>query len=277
VNLKEDAVRVAVIGHTGMGGKAITEELVRRGHQVTGLARNADKAPQIDGLTNVGIDIFDPASLRDALRGHDVVVSAFAAGHDLSPDTFYRQAEGTRRIIGAFKESGAGYLLYIGGVASLYTEPGVQVYDSPGFPGTYFGTAPAPFLHWLGEITGVGLFHESAERRERGELGPRESDPVIVGVVDSWEAIPLLEGCRIALDLFAHRTDIDWSFLSPPWLYRPGKGSGSYHLGIDYVPMENGHPAGIDVPDLALAVCDETERRALIHRHWTVSGAQENF
>lgn len=91
-------------------------------------------------------------------------------------------------------------------------------------------------------------------------------------MVDSREAIPLLEGCRIALDLFAHRTDIDWSFLSPPWLYRPGKVRGSYHLGIDYVPMENGHPAGIDVPDLALAVCDETERRALI-RHWTVSGA----
>ncbi len=84
--------------------------------------------------------------------------------------------------------------------------------------------------------------------------------------------VPLLEGCRVALDLFEHRTDFRWSFLSPPWLYRPGPGSGGYRLGVDYMLFDDdGVPAGIALPDLALAVADEVDNQALAHKHWTLA------
>jgi len=265
-------MKIAVIGHTGMGGQAIAETLVGRGHEIPGISAHAEKMPSRKGLNSVSIDVFDGPALVDALRGQDVVISAFAAGHTFESEIFYRQVEGTRRIIKAFREAEAGYLLYLGGVASLNVKPGVQLFDDDRFPQWYFGTAPASFLRFLADITHVELFRESAVRRERGELDADEVDTLVAEFVGDWPGNPLIEGCRLALDLFAGRSDFTWSFLSPPWLYHPGKGSGTYHLGLDYVPFNDGRPAGIALPDLALAVADVVEKRAFIHQHWTVSG-----
>lgn len=267
-------MKVAVIGHTGMGGAALTEVLLSRGHEVTGAAIDADKAEAQLGLTSLTVDVWDGPALRDALRGHDVVVSAFSGGHEMDPIVYYRQAEGTRRIIKAFRESGAGYLVYIGGAASLFVKPGVQMFDDERFPRWYFGTHPATHLRWLGDITGVPLFYEAAERRENGTIGPYDSDPEIEDAVKDWSRVWLLEGCRIALDLFEGRSDFRWSFLSPPWRYRPGTGCGTYETGVDFMIFENGVPTGIAVPDLALAVADEVESQALVHKHWTLAAPQ---
>ena len=271
-------MKIAVIGHTGMGGKAIAEALVERGHEVTGLSRHPESVPSRKGLKSVALDLFDAAGLRETLRGQDAVISAFAAGHSHTPEPniFYRQVEGTRRIIKAFKEAEAGYLMYIGGVSSLYVRPGVKMLDDDRFPQWYFGTAPAAFLRWLGSITGQQVFTDSAVRREQGKLGPDELDPAVSEFVKSAPVPPLIEGCRVALDLFEGRSDFSWSFLSPPWLYRPGPGSGTYHLGIDYMPFGNGRPLGINVPDFALAVVDAVEKKAFVHKHWTVSGPQND-
>ena len=38
-------MKVAVIGASGRGGSRIVEELVRRGHKVTAIARNTEKIP----------------------------------------------------------------------------------------------------------------------------------------------------------------------------------------------------------------------------------------
>ncbi|MER5181064.1 NAD(P)H-binding protein [Streptomyces sp. NPDC002896] len=270
-------MKIAVLGHTGMGGKAISDALVERGHEVVGLSTHGEKIASRPGLTSRTLDIWDTEALTEALRGQDVVVSAFAGGHTMDPAVFYRHTEGTRRVIKAFKNAGAGYLLYVGGAASLYVKPDVQMFDDERFPHWYFGTAPAVFLHWLGDITGQEFFHEAAARRERGELGEYELDPVVEEYVKAWDKVPLLEACRISLDLFVGRTDFTWSFLSPPWLYRPGKGSGTYRLGVDYMIFhDGGRPAGINVPDLALAVADEAESRVLVHKHWTVAGDQHD-
>lgn len=185
--------------------------------------------------------------------------------------------EGTRRIIRAFKASGAGYLLYQGGAASLFVKPGVQMIEDPRYPAWYFGIMPPAHLRWLGALAGVAPLLRSAERKERGELQPHERDLELEAALASWKQIPLLEACRVALDLFEARRDFDWSFLSPPWLLRPGKATGHYQLGVDHMMFTNGVPAGISVPDLALAVADEVENRVLVHKHWTASGPQDDF
>lgn len=269
-------MRVAVIGHTGMGGSALTDVLLSRGHHVTGVAIDAHKGESKPNLTSVTADVWDACTLRDALADHDVVVSAFSGGHEMDPIVYYRQVEGTRRIIKAFKEADGRYLVYIGGAASLFVKPGVQMYDDERFPRWYYGTQAPAHLRWLGDITGVPLFYEAAERKASGAIKHGESDPELEEAVKDWRRVWLLEGCRVALDLFEGRTDFRWSFLSPPWNYRPGRGCGLYELAVDYMIFKDGIPSGIAVPDLALAVADEVENQALVHKHWTVAGAQDD-
>jgi putative NADH-flavin reductase len=103
------------------------------------------------------------------------------------------------------------------------------------------------------------FFYEAAERRESGLVKPKERDFQLEELVKDWTRVPLLEGRRIALDLFQGRTDFAWSFLSPPWRYRPGIGTGRYELAVDFMIFKNGAPSGIALPDLALAVADEVE------------------
>ena len=110
--------------------------------------------------------------------------------------------------------------------------------------------------------------------REQGTVGPYESDPQIEEAVKDWSRVWLLEGCRIALDLFEGRSDFGWSFLSPPWQYRPGTGCGEYETGVDFMIFKNGVPTGVAVPDLALAIADEVENQALEHKHWTIAATQ---
>ena len=273
--MKRKNLKVAVIGHSGMGGTALVANLLERGHKVTGISIDADKVPADDGLTNVKLDILDSNALEEALIGHDVVVSAFSGGHAVDMSVYYLQIEGTRSMIKAVKGARVPYFVYIGGAASLYVAPGLQAFDDPRFPCWYFGAAPATHLRWLGDITGEDFFFTAAENKESGKIKPGESDPFLEEKVKGWTSVPLLEGCRIALEFFEGKTDFGWSFLSPPWMYRPGKGTGSYELGVDYMIFHGGIPSGIDLPDLALAVADEVENQALIHKHWTVAGKQE--
>lgn len=268
-------LNVAVIGHTGMGGSELTKILLNRGHKVTGIAIDADRVTPQKNLTNVVCDVFNIAELTQALQDHDVVVSAFSGGHAVSIDVYYRQVEGTRTIKRAFKMAKGKYLIYIGGAASLFVKPNVQMNDDPKFPRWYFGSMPPTHLRWLADITGQHFFNDAALRKEKGELAITDSDPQLEDMVKDWKHVPLLEGCRMALELFESDYSFDWSFLSPPWFYRPGKGTGKYELGVDFMLMKNGVPAGISVPDLQLAVADEVERQALIHKHWTCCGEQD--
>ena len=270
-------MKVAVVGHTGMSGSALTDVLLSRGHQVTGIARHPDATPPREGLTSVAGDVWDGKALAAQLAGHDVVVSAFSGGHAVDDGVYYRQAEGTRRIIKAFREAGGRYLVYLGGAASLFVRPGVQMFDDERFPRWYFGTHPPVHLRWLGDITHLDFFYAAAERKENGTVPPGQTDPELEEAIKDWNHVPLLEGCRIALDLFEGRTDFRWSFLSPPWRFRPGTGTGRYELGVDFMIFKNGIPSGIALPDLALAVADEVEAQALVHKHWTLAGEQQDY
>ena len=69
-------MKVAVIGGSGRAGSRIVEELARRGHQVTAIARKPEAAPKLPGVTAKAVDVHDAAAMTEALKGHDVVVSA---------------------------------------------------------------------------------------------------------------------------------------------------------------------------------------------------------
>jgi nucleoside-diphosphate-sugar epimerase len=70
-------MRVLLIGSTGVLGRPAVRRLLADGHQVSGLARNTDRAAAIaeQGITPVVGDLFDPDSLSTVLPGHEAVLN----------------------------------------------------------------------------------------------------------------------------------------------------------------------------------------------------------
>ncbi|OAA54960.1 NmrA-like protein [Niveomyces insectorum RCEF 264] len=94
---------VAVAGGTGNLGRVIVEQLVQDGFRVTLLTREPGTHPAPAGVAGVvGVDYASVASLTDALRGQDAVVSvlgSIAAGQHQKPLVDAAVAAGVRRFI----------------------------------------------------------------------------------------------------------------------------------------------------------------------------------
>lgn len=136
-------MKLALIGATGFVGKAVLNEALQRGYDVTAIARNPQTIEgNSDKLTTAAVDIFDADKLAAALEGHDAVVSTFNAGWG-NPNLYDDFLKGSEAIQQAVKQSGVKRLLVVGGAGSLYVAPGVQLVDSPQFPAEWKAGATA--------------------------------------------------------------------------------------------------------------------------------------
>jgi 2-alkyl-3-oxoalkanoate reductase len=70
-------MRIFVAGATGVIGRRVVHRLIGAGHQVTGAARTPANQATVDrmGAASARVDLFTPATLTEALRGHDTVVN----------------------------------------------------------------------------------------------------------------------------------------------------------------------------------------------------------
>lgn len=125
--------RIALLGITGRAGSRIANELLARGHSVTGIARKIDGVEARPGLTAKAADAKSVEALVPLLRGHDAIVSStrFAGGTDAAT------------LIAAAKQAGVPRLLVVGGAGSLEVAPGSALIDAPGFPEAYKAEAAA--------------------------------------------------------------------------------------------------------------------------------------
>jgi len=128
----EIEMNVALIGATGFVGTVLLDELLRRGHRVTALARSPAKLAAREGLSVVAADVYDAGQVAQAVEGHEVVLSAFNPGWD-DPALYERFTAGHRAIVAASQRAKAPRLVLIGGAGSLYVAPGVQLVDTPAF------------------------------------------------------------------------------------------------------------------------------------------------
>ena len=103
-------VKIVIIGATAKTAKELIPQALWRGHEVTALARRPyriEHAPH-ERLTIVKGDVYDRASIENALSGDEVVISVYGPRIDLDsvvPETDLMSA-GTTNIIEAMKKKG---------------------------------------------------------------------------------------------------------------------------------------------------------------------------
>ena len=130
--------KVVLIGASGYVGKAILNELLERGHQVTAVVGDAPKV----GLNHPKLEIKEADAeelpgMIEICRGKDAVISAYNPGWT-NPDLYEDTLRIYPRILNAVKEAGVRRFLVVGGAGSLFVKPGLRLVDT--------GTLPAAWM-----------------------------------------------------------------------------------------------------------------------------------
>ncbi|MCB2298591.1 NAD(P)-dependent oxidoreductase [Clostridium tagluense] len=124
-------MKIAIIGSNGNVGKVILEEALARNYEVTAIVHNQAKYMNKQGsLKIIEADAFDETSLVNAIKGNDLVISAF--GPKLGAEDSLLSV--TKNLINATKKALVPRLIAIGGAGSLYVAPGLKLGDSENFP-----------------------------------------------------------------------------------------------------------------------------------------------
>lgn len=128
--------RVLVTGATGFIGGRVVARLVERGAVVRALVRNPEKAHPLiaTGVEIAHGDMTDSQSLREAVRGCDVVIHVAAALDEVMPLEYFRavNVEGTRSLAEAALAEGVSRFVHLSS-AVVYGGSGKDE-DSPRQP-----------------------------------------------------------------------------------------------------------------------------------------------
>lgn len=110
-------MKLFLVGVTGGTGKALLEQALARGHDITALARRPEAVAAAPNLAIVKGDATDLETLTRYLPGHDAVLSALGpGGRSLGPTTLY--SESAQAILAAMQRTRVGRFIAVtsGGV-----------------------------------------------------------------------------------------------------------------------------------------------------------------
>ncbi len=135
-------MKVVVFGASGAIGRAITSELLERGHTVTAATRSG--AP-VEGLVVRAVtgDAADPSSVARLAQGQDAVASATGPRRDGSEDPEESLGRAARGLAEGLRRAGVPRLVVVGGAGSLEITPGLRLMDTPDYPPAWKTTALA--------------------------------------------------------------------------------------------------------------------------------------
>ncbi|MBI3285836.1 MAG: NAD(P)H-binding protein [Burkholderiales bacterium] len=126
-------MKIAIIGATGNIGLQIARQALQRRHQVSVVTRRSELPAELAGAQLAPADALDVPALTAAIRGHDVLVSAYGPG----PASATGVPQVAQALVAAARAAGVKRLIVVGGAGSLYVAPGLQLVDTPAFPEMY--------------------------------------------------------------------------------------------------------------------------------------------
>jgi len=122
-------MKVLVTGGTGVVGQAVVTELVRRGHSVRLLSRNAvdDAAQWKDAVEAWPASVSDAERVNGSAEGCNVVLHVAGTVSESPPETTFQSVnvDGTRNMVRETERSGTGRFIY---VSSLGADTGKSQY-----------------------------------------------------------------------------------------------------------------------------------------------------
>lgn len=128
-------MKIALIAPTGKIGFEIAREAIRKGHTVIGIVRTERAVPKgLEGIQLRVIDISDTAAFANAIRGVDILASAYGV-HGEHIGTLVDAAQS---IVSAARAAEVKRVIVVGGAASLEVAPGEKLLDAPYFPSDYY-------------------------------------------------------------------------------------------------------------------------------------------
>jgi nucleoside-diphosphate-sugar epimerase len=154
-------MRVFVTGGTGVVGTRAVPALVAAGHEVTAVARGAEKAELVRamGATPAAVDLFDPGAVMAAVEGHDAVAHLATNIPPMSKAARMKSWEVNERL----RRETSNHLVD----AALATGAARYVQESICFPyldqGDDWITEEAPLDH-VGVFAGAGFAEAAAAR-----------------------------------------------------------------------------------------------------------------
>jgi len=119
-------MKIAMIGATGYVGKNLLIEALRRGHEVTAIARRASGLQPRAGLNPLSLDITHTESLVGALVNHDVILVALKC-----------LGLNQLQLLDAIRRAAIARTVLIGGAGSLQLPDGTDLVDSDQIPPQY--------------------------------------------------------------------------------------------------------------------------------------------
>jgi len=125
-------MKVLVMGASGAIGRAVTAEMLARGHTVTAATRSG--AP-VEGLVVRAVtgDACDPASVARLAAGQDAVASATGPRHSNGEDPEDSMLGAARGLVEGLRRAGVRRLVVVGGAGSLEVAPGQRLVDTSDF------------------------------------------------------------------------------------------------------------------------------------------------
>ena len=123
-------MRVLVVGGTGRVGRRVVAGLREADHEPTVFARDTSTVPE--GIRAVAGDVRDRDAVREALDGHDAVVSALGTPPD--GDVGDTLSRGTETLVAAMRDAGVERLVAVAAAGVLDAPGGGLRLEAPGFP-----------------------------------------------------------------------------------------------------------------------------------------------
>jgi len=131
-------MKIVLFGAGGIVARSIAREALERGHQVTGVVRDAASFHSYDDrMRVVGGDGTDAASIARVAAGADVIVSALSPRPSPSGRAASSLASAARALLAGASKAAVKRLIIVGGAGSLEVAPGTMLMDAPGFPDAY--------------------------------------------------------------------------------------------------------------------------------------------